>query len=105
MAPDKFTAMENYLLSISKTEAAKDGTIHDPQSKLKIKVFDLLKSRFTPSSGEKRFFVTAGDETLAFETKGYKKHRELLILQMIAWYCLYLGLIEVQIHSSWPLSM
>jgi len=97
--------MPNYLISISKTEASQDGTIHDPKSKLKVKAVDLLTSRFTPSRGEKRFFVTAGDETLAFETKGYKKHRELLILQMIAWYCLYLGLIEAQIHSSWPLSM
>ena len=97
--------MPNYLLSISKTEALKDGTIHDPKSKLKVKVFDLLTSRFTPSSGEKRFFVTAGGETLAFETKGYKKHRELLILQMIAWYCLYLGLIEAQIHTTWPMVM
>jgi len=50
-----------------------------------------------------RFFVTAGDETLAFETKGYKRHRKLLILQMISWYCIYLGLIEAQIHSTLPL--
>ena len=97
--------MSNYLISISKNEALKDGTIHDPNSKLKVKSFDLLRARFKPRKGEVRFFVTAGDETLAFETKGYKKHRELLILQMIAWYCLYLGLIEAQIHTSWPLAM
>lgn len=95
--------MSNYLISISKTEAIKDGTIHDPESKLKVKVFDLLKSRFKPSKGEVRFFVTSGEETLAFETKGYKKQRELLVLQMISWYCLYLGLLEAQIHSSLPL--
>jgi hypothetical protein len=95
--------MQNYLLSISKNEALKDGTIHDPDSKLKVKVFDLLKSRFKPSKGEVRFFVTSGDGTLAFETKGYKKHRKLLILQMISWYCIYLGLIEAQIHSTWPI--
>ena len=97
--------MPNYLLSISKTEALRDGTIHDPKSKLKVKVFDLLRSRFIPSNGEKIFFVTAGTETLAFETKGYRKQRELTILQMIAWYCLYLGLIEAQIHTHWPLAM
>lgn len=96
--------MTNYLLSIP-TETIQKGTIHDPKSKLKVKVFDLLKSRFTPSSGEKRFFVTTGNETFAFETKGYKKHRELLILQMIAWYCLYLGLIEAQIHTNLPMVM
>jgi hypothetical protein len=95
--------MSNYLISISKTEALKDGTIHDPESKLKVKAFDLLKSRFRPSKGEIRFFVTSGKETLAFETKGYKKQRELLILQMISWYCMYLGLLEAQIHSSLPL--
>ncbi|HEY8928092.1 MAG TPA: hypothetical protein VIM55_02815 [Mucilaginibacter sp.] len=94
--------MQNYLLSISKAETLQDGTIHDPKSKLKVKVFDLLRSRFIPSNGEKTFFVTAGKETLAFETKGYQKQRELLILQMIAWYCLYLGLIEAQIHTNWP---
>jgi hypothetical protein len=95
--------MQNYLLSISKNEALKDGTIHDPNSKLKVKVFDLLKSRFRPSKGEVRFFVTSGNETLAFETKGYKRHRKLLILQMISWYCIYLGLIEAQIHSTLPI--
>lgn len=94
--------MSNYLISISKNEALKDGTIHDPGSKLKVKVFDLLKSKFKPSKGEMRFFVTAGPETLAFETKGYNKHRQLLVLQMISWYCIYLGLIEAQIHATLP---
>lgn len=95
--------MSNYLISISKTETLKDGTIHDLESKLKVNVFDLLTSRFKPSKGEVQFFVTAGEETLAFETKGYKKHRKLLVLQMISWYCIYLGLLEAQIHSSLPL--
>ncbi|MDB5007147.1 MAG: hypothetical protein JWP45_1540 [Mucilaginibacter sp.] len=93
--------MSNYLISIPKDEALKNGTIHDPNSKLKVKVFD-MKSRFNPSDGEVTFFVTAGPETLAFETKGYKKHRQLLILQMISRYCIYLGLIEAQIHSTLP---
>ena len=79
-----------------------DGTIHDIRSKLKVKAFDLIKSRFTPSKGEVLFFVTAGKETLAFETQGYKKQRKLLVLQMISWYCIYLGLMEAQIHSTLP---
>ena len=94
--------MSNYLISISKNQALKDGTIHDPKSKLKVKAFDLLQSRFKPSHGEVRFFVTSGEETIAFETEGYNKHRQLLILQMISWYCIYLGLFEAQIHSTWP---
>lgn len=97
--------MANYLISIPNSGAVQDGTIHDPSTKLKVKVVHLLKSTLTPKKGEKRFFVTTGKETLAFETKGYNKHRELLILHMIAWYCLYLGLIEAQIHSSLPLAM
>jgi hypothetical protein len=97
--------MSNYLISIPVTDAKLDSTIHDPKSKLKVNVFHMLKSKLTPKKGEKQFFVTAKGETLAFETKGYKKHRELLILHMIAWYCLYLGLIEAQIHSSLPLAM
>ena len=95
--------MLNYLISISKAEAQKDGTIHDPGTKLKVKVIDLLKSTFTPSKGEVQYFVTAGKETLAFETQGYKKHRTLLILQMIATYCLYLGLLEARIHETLPI--
>ncbi|RYZ94888.1 MAG: hypothetical protein EOP47_26915 [Sphingobacteriaceae bacterium] len=94
--------MSNYLISISNNEALKDGVIHDPQTKLKVKAFDFLKSTFQPSKGEVRFFVTANGEVLAFETKGYKKHRELLILQMISWYCSYLGLFEARIHPNWP---
>ena len=92
----------NYLLSTSPNTAIRLGTIHDPDTKLKVTVVDLLKSKFKPRKGEKRFFVTAGTETLAFETQGYCKHRELLILEMVAWYCVYLGLLEAQIHSSLP---
>ncbi len=95
--------MSKYLISIPGDEALKDGTIHDPNTKLKVKAFDLLKSRFIPCKGEVRFFVTASHEKLAFETKGYKKQHKLLILQMIAHYCIYLGLLEAQIHPSWPL--
>jgi hypothetical protein len=95
--------MSNYLLSISTDEVLKDSTIHDPATKLKVRVFDALRLKFKPSKGEVRFFVTAGTETIAFETRGYKKHRELLILHMIAWYCIYLGLLEAQIHANWPM--
>ncbi len=94
--------MSNYLITISNQNTPQDNVIHDPGSKLKVKAVDLLKSRFTPSKGEVRYFVTAGSETLAFETKGYNKHRKLLVLHMIAWYCLYLGLMEAQIHSTLP---
>ena len=94
--------MTNYLISISNTDALKNGIIHDPATKLKVKAFDFLKSTFKPSKGEVRFFVTADDEVLAFETKGYKKHRELLILQMISCYCSYWGLFEARIHPNWP---
>lgn len=95
--------MSNFLISISKNAAIENGTIHDPQSKLKVQVFDPCMPGVTQSKGEIRFFVTSANETLAFETKGYKRHRKLLILQMIAWYCIYLGLIEAQIHSTLPL--
>jgi len=95
--------MLNYLISIPKNGALKKETIHDPETKLKIKVFDLLGSKFRPKQGEVRYFVTAGGETLAFETEGYcKNHRDLLILQMISWYCVYVGLFEAQIHANWP---
>lgn len=103
MLHNDISAMLNYLISIPNNGGLKKETIHDPSSKLKIKVFDLLKSKFTPKKGEVRYFVTAGEETLAFETEGYNnKHRNLLILQMISWYCIYLGLMEAQIHSNWP---
>jgi hypothetical protein len=94
--------MSNYMISISNTDVPGDGIIHDPSSKLKVKALNLLKSSFKPSQGEVRFFVTAGAQTLAFETKGYKRHRQLLILQMISRYCIYLGLFEAQIHTSLP---
>jgi hypothetical protein len=94
--------MENYLISIPKKESLTAGTIHDLDSKLKVKAFDLLDSKFIPRKGELRFFVTAREETLAFETEGYQKHRKILILQMIARYCMYLGLQEAQIHANRP---
>ncbi|MBE9586293.1 hypothetical protein IM792_17710 [Mucilaginibacter sp. JRF] len=94
--------MSNYLISIANNETLAGGVIHDPITKLKVRVFNVLKSKFKPSKGEMRFFVTANDEVLAFETKGYKKHRELLILQMISWYCSYLGWFEARIYPNWP---
>jgi hypothetical protein len=94
--------MLNYLISLRKNGKDKKGTIHDPESKLKIRVFDVLASPFRPKKGEVQYFVTAGDQTLAFQTEGYKKHRNILILQMIAWYCMYLGWMEAQIHATWP---
>jgi hypothetical protein len=95
--------MQNYLLSISNREVLEDSAIHDPETKLKVNIFDRLKSTFKPKKGEVRYFITAGNETIAFETEGYKKHRQLLILQMISWYCVYLGLLEAQIHANWPM--
>ncbi|TFF34115.1 hypothetical protein [Mucilaginibacter psychrotolerans] len=94
--------MSNYMISIANDDAVKNGIIHDPATKLKVKAFDLLKSRFKPRKGEVRFFVTAGKEKLAFETQGYHKHKQLLILHMISIYCVYLGLLEAQIHASLP---
>jgi len=90
-------------MSISKNDTRTNGIIHDLKSKLKVKVFNLIKSGFMPTKGEVRFFVTAGKQKLAFETRGYKKHRELLVLQMVSWYCVYLGLIEANIHSTLPI--
>ncbi len=96
------SVMLNFLVSIGKSGASKKETIHDPESKLKIRVFDLFKGNLDPQKGEIRYFVTADNATLAFETEGYSKHQNSLILQMIAWYCVYLGLLEARIHSNWP---
>ncbi|WP_377110881.1 hypothetical protein [Mucilaginibacter litoreus] len=90
------------MISISNTDEQRNDIIHDRKSNLKVKAFDLFKSRMKQRDGEMRFFVTAGNQTLAFETEGYKRHRQLLILQMISRYCIYLGLCEAQIHSSYP---
>jgi putative NADPH-quinone reductase len=94
--------MSNYMISIANNDHVKVGTIHDRRSKLKVKAFNLFRSSVKQQEGEVRFFVTAGNETLAFETEGYKKHRQLLILQMISRYCVYLGLLEARIHSTYP---
>ncbi|MDB5029660.1 hypothetical protein [Mucilaginibacter sp.] len=96
--------MDNYMISISKTESLTAGTVHDSKSKLKVKAFDILRPSIKPRKGEVRFFVTGGQQTLAFETQGYKKHRQILVLQMISRYCMYLGLLEAQIHSTLPLT-
>jgi hypothetical protein len=94
--------MSNYWISMPGKIERNDEMIHDPETKLKVRAIDLLKSRFKPSKGEVSFFVTSGPETFAFETQGYRKQRKLHILHMIAWYCMYLGLFEAQIHATWP---
>lgn len=94
--------MSNYLISITKNDAPIIGIIHDLKNKLKIKAIDLVKSTYIPNKKEIQFFVTAGNKKLAFETLGYKKHCELLVLHMISCYCVYVGLLEARIHASWP---
>ena len=93
--------MSNYLISISGSDARNSCTIHDIRSKLKVKASN-LRSHFKTKKGELSFFVTAGKEKLAFQTEGYGKQHQLLVLQMISWYCVYLGLIEAQIHATVP---
>jgi hypothetical protein len=92
----------NYFISIAKNAVSPKGTIHDPVTKLKVKVFDTVTSKFKPQKGEVQYFATSGNKTLAFETQGYQKHRNLLILQMVATYCIYLGWLEARIHATMP---
>jgi len=92
----------NYFISLLEDEAVSRNVIHDPITKLKIKVIDLLKSKFKPSKGEVQYFVTCGNKKLAFETQGYNRHRNLLILHMIAMYCVYLGLLDAHIQATQP---
>ncbi|QQL50672.1 hypothetical protein [Mucilaginibacter ginkgonis] len=97
--------MSNYMISLpaSTATATKKGTIHDPKSNLKVGAFKFTKSKFKPRKGEVQYFVTAGKKTFAFETEGFKKgHRQVLILEMIARFCVYIGLIGAKIHSSLP---
>ncbi|MFD0749498.1 hypothetical protein ACFQZS_05045 [Mucilaginibacter calamicampi] len=95
--------MASYLISTKANDAASADTIHDAETKLKVKAINLLNSVFTPSKGEVRFFVTAGDERIAFETRGYRRHRHDLILHMISWYCAYAGWVEIAtIHPKFP---
>jgi hypothetical protein len=96
--------MQNYFLSIPNDELPEERAIHDVEAKLKVRVFEKAKSIFAPKKGEKRFFITSGKKTIAFETEGYSKHRQLAILQMIAWYCLYCGMPDASIHPNWPLN-
>jgi len=95
--------MSNYLIAISQTKKSIAATIHDSKSKLKVKAFESVRPTFKPSKGEVGFFVTAGKRIFAFETEGYQKHRQLLILQMISWYCVYLGLLDPRIHADFPI--
>ena len=96
--------MSNYLISSFPGETAATDVIHDVSTNLKVHAIDLLNSVFTPSKGEIRFFVTAGDNKMAFETKGYQKmHRQDLILHMISFYCAYSGWVdEAIIHTNRP---
>ena len=93
-----------YLISISQTGASNKETIHDTETKLKVGVFDLVTAGFKPKKGELHYFVsdTQNDLLLAFETDGYKRHKNLLVLDMIARYCVYLGFTEATIHTSFP---
>ncbi len=95
--------MANYLISTNTDGEAGTDTIHDVETKLKVRAINLLNSVFTPRKGEVRFFVTTGTEKIAFETRGYRRHRQDLILHMISWYCVYAGWVKTaQIHLSWP---
>ena len=95
----------NYFIAISPNSSEQKDTIHDAESKLKIGVFNLFNSAFKPKKGEVHYYVSDQhtDLLLAFETEGYqRKHKNLLVLDMIARYCVYLGFGEAIIHSTFP---
>ena len=94
--------MPNYLISIPQDSDKVAATIYDKENKLKINAVETAKTTYKTAKGEVSFFVTTEKKILAFETKGYNKHRQLLILQMIAWYCMYMGWVEAQIHATLP---
>lgn len=94
----------NYLISIPQSGTPEKNIIHDTETKLKVGVFDLFKAGFIPQKGEVHYYVSSRntDLLLAFETQGYKKHKNLLVLDMIANYCIYFGFGEAIIHSTFP---
>ena len=94
-----------YFISMAGNAGPQKETIHDPLTKLKVRVIDRVrkKNEATKRRDEVQYFVTSGEEVLAFESRGYNKHNNLLILQMIATYCMYLGLIKARIHAGWPI--
>jgi hypothetical protein len=94
--------MSNYLISIPQHSKTVAATIHDQKSNLKVKAIEMVKSTYKTAKGEISFFVTIGKKILAFETMGYNKHRQLLILHMISWYCVYMGWGGAQIHATLP---
>lgn len=94
--------MSNYLISIPQNQNVISATIHDLKNKLKVKAIELVKSTYKTTKGEVSFYVTIGKKLLAFETHGYNKHRQLVILQMISWYCIYMGWVGAQIHATLP---
>ena len=96
--------ISKYLISISHSGAINKETIHDPESKLKIGVIDLLSAAFKPKKGELHYFVSDQNNQLllAFETEGYKAHKTILVLDMIARYCVYLGFVHAKIQSTMP---
>jgi hypothetical protein len=94
-----------YLISLGRADSTKKATIHDSETKLKVSVIDLLKATFKPKKGEKHYFVTDAKNkvVLAFETEGFQRqHKNLRVLEMVARYCVYLGFVGAQIHSTWP---
>jgi len=93
-----------YLISTSNEGAFNKDIIHDLDTKLKIAVVDLLAFGFDPKQGEVHYFVsdTDNDTLLAFETQGYKAHKRIKVLEMIARYCVYVGFVQATIHSSLP---
>ena len=78
--------------------------IHSPDTKLVIGVVPLPQQQFNPLKGEVHYYAngTDGKSALAFQTQGYrtKVHKTLLILEMIAAYCLYLGFADAQISAT-----
>ena len=56
--------MSNYLIAISRNKMGPNETIHDPDSKLKVKAFDLEHRKFKPSKGEIQLLCNFGQRNL-----------------------------------------
>jgi hypothetical protein len=50
----------NYFISIGQNSVVQDNTIHDPCTKLKVKVTNLVKSQFKPTGWRGAVFCNIG---------------------------------------------
>jgi len=90
-----------YLLSASSNQLA-GSVIYSRDTDLKVRVYNLASTGFTPDVDEIQLYAYCDEDLLAFETIDIAPEDALDVISAIKWYCNYMGSPDIELLPDDP---